>query len=189
MKFVTIATVVGLVALQGGVAVAREPVTMWFWGASPEYQAILKKSLKESFEAMQDQYELDIEFRNSVDSDVRVSVMANQGPDLVYTSGPSWVTPMAKAGKLEPLDTYVKKLGWDERLVAPALASCTTGGHLYCLPPSLLADGMFYNKRVLSENGWEVPRTGEELERIMVAAQAKGMYASATGNKGWQPIN
>ncbi|MBL8600208.1 MAG: carbohydrate ABC transporter substrate-binding protein [Devosia sp.] len=180
---------VALLAMQSGAASAREPITMWFWGASPAYQEVLKKSLKEPFEAAQSDYSLEIEFRNTVDNDVRVSVMANQGPDLVYTSGPSWVTPMAKAGKLEPLDAYAEKYGWNDRLVAPALASCTTGGHLYCLPPSILADGMFYNKRLLEENGWPVPKTGEELEKIMIEAQKLGLYASATGNKGWQPVN
>jgi len=180
---------VALLAMQSGAASAREPITMWFWGASPAYQEVLKKSLKEPFEAAQSDYSLEIEFRNTVDNDVRVSVMANQGPDLVYTSGPSWVTPMAKAGKLEPLDAYAEKYGWNDRLVAPALASCTTGGHLYCLPPSILADGMFYNKRLLEENGWPVPKTGEELEKIMTEAQKLGLYASATGNKGWQPVN
>lgn len=180
---------VALLAMQSGAALAREPITMWFWGASPAYQEVLKKSLKEPFEAAQSEYSLEIEFRNTVDNDVRVSVMANQGPDLVYTSGPSWVTPMAKAGKLEPLDAYAEKYGWNDRLVAPALASCTTGGHLYCLPPSILADGMFYNKRLLEENGWPVPKTGEELEKVMTEAQKLGLYASATGNKGWQPVN
>lgn len=181
--------VLALSALTTIPAIAREQVTMWFWGASPEYQDVLKKSLAEPFAAMQDEYELVIEFRNSVDNDVRVSVMANQGPDLVYTSGPSWVTPMAKAGKLEPLDQYAEKYGWTDRLVGPALASCSTDDKLYCLPPSILADGMFYNKRVLEENGWEVPKTGAELEAIMTEAQQKGMLASATGNSGWQPVN
>lgn len=188
-KYTAIAAAFSLATLQAVPALAKEQVTMWFWGASPAYQDVLRQSLKVPFEKMQDKYELDIEFRDTVDNDVRVSVMANQGPDLVYTSGPSWVTPMAKAGKLEPLDAYAKQYGWNDKLVAPALASCTTGGHLFCLPPSILADGMFYNKKILAANGWDVPKTGADLEKIMVAAQKLGMYGSATGNKGWQPVN
>jgi raffinose/stachyose/melibiose transport system substrate-binding protein len=189
MNTIPIGAALSLLALTSIPALGREPVTMWFWGASPEYQEVLKKSLAEPFAAMQDEYELVIEFRNSVDNDVRVSVMANQGPDLVYTSGPSWVTPMARAGKLEPLDQYAEEYGWNERLVEPALASCTTNEHLYCLPPSILSDGMFYNKKVLADHGWEVPTTGAELEAIMTEAQSLGMLGSATGNNGWQPIN
>jgi raffinose/stachyose/melibiose transport system substrate-binding protein len=188
-KYTAIAAAVSLVALQTAPAFAREAVTMWFWGASPAYQEVLKQSLKVPFEKMQDKYELDIEYKNSVDNDVRVSVMANQGPDLVYTSGVAFMSPMAKAGKLAPLDDYAKQFGWNDKLVSPALASCTVAGHLYCLPPSIVANGMFYNKKVLAANGWEVPKTGADLEKIMVAAQKLGMYGNAVGNKGWQPVN
>lgn len=69
------------------------------------------------------------------------------------------------------------------------MQACTQQGGLYCMTPSLVSDGMFYNAKVLEENGWEVPKTGAELEEIMKAAQEKGMYASAVGNNGWQPIN
>ena len=48
---------------------------------------------------------------------------------------------------------------------------------------------MFYNKSMLEENGWSVPKNLKQVESIMKAAQAKGFYASVTGNKGWKPVN
>lgn len=42
---------------------------------------------------------------------------------------------------------------------------------------------------MLAANGWEVPKTIEDLESIMDQAMAKGMYGSVTGNKGWKPVN
>jgi raffinose/stachyose/melibiose transport system substrate-binding protein len=48
---------------------------------------------------------------------------------------------------------------------------------------------MFYNKAVLRENGWPIPKSLQQVEAVMKAAQAKGMYASVTGNSGWQPVN
>jgi raffinose/stachyose/melibiose transport system substrate-binding protein len=170
-------------------ALAREPVTIWFWGAPPNLQEAFAKVLIEPFNASQDKYELQIEFRNTVDNDVRVAVLAGEGPDLVYTSGPSYIAPFAKAGKLEPLDAYAKKLGWSDRLLKPVLDTCQQLGHLYCVPPSLISDGMFYNKALLAEKGWPVPKTLAEAETVMKAAQAAGLYASVTGNKGWQPVN
>jgi raffinose/stachyose/melibiose transport system substrate-binding protein len=176
-------------SLGAGPAFSKDKITMWFWGASPAYQQALDDSLIKPFNASQDKYELVIEYRTSVDNDVRTSVMAGQGPDLVYTSGPSDVTPLAKAGKLAPMEDYAKKYGWNERLLGPVLDTCQQVGHLYCLPPSVMADGMYYNKAVLAENGWDVPKNKDDLEKIMKAAQAKGMYGSVTGNSGWQPIN
>jgi raffinose/stachyose/melibiose transport system substrate-binding protein len=177
------------VALAAGPALAAQKISMWFWGASPAYQQALQDNLVIPFNRSQTRYELQIEYRVSVDNDVRVAAIAGQGPDLIFTSGPTNVMPLAKAGKLEPLDAYDRKFGWSQRLLPGLLNTCRQAGHLYCLPPSLAALGMFYNKAVLAENGWSIPRTGKEVETIMRAAQAKGMYASVTGNAGWQPVN
>jgi raffinose/stachyose/melibiose transport system substrate-binding protein len=168
---------------------ARQSITMWFWGATPYYRQALDEALVKPFNASQSDYELIIEYRPSVDNDVRVALMGGAGPDLVYASGPSDVASLARAGKLAPLDAYARQRGWVERLQAPLLASCMSDGHLYCLPLSQEADGLFYNKAVLNKYGWQVPRTKAEVESIMVQAQAAGLYASVTGNKRWQPVN
>ena len=48
---------------------------------------------------------------------------------------------------------------------------------------------LFIIKKVLADNGWEVPKTIEDMEKIMDDALTKGLYASVTGNKGWKPVN
>lgn len=178
-----------LVAAVTSPAFAKEPITLWFWGAPPNLQKAFQEVLVEPFNASQDQYELQMDYNNDVDNNVRVSVLAGEGPDLVYTSGPSYIAPLAKAGVLEPLDAYAEKFGWGDRLLKPVVDTCHQLGHLYCMPPSMISDGMFYNKALLEEKGWAVPTTLEEVETIMKAAQAEGLYASVTGNKGWQPVN
>jgi raffinose/stachyose/melibiose transport system substrate-binding protein len=50
-------------------------------------------------------------------------------------------------------------------------------------------NGLFYNKVVLKKYGWSVPKTMAEVETIMKAARAAGLYASVTGNRLWQPVN
>ncbi len=177
------------VVLLGGTERPREPVTMWFWGASPEYRAALDAALVRPFNASQSRYELTIEYRASVDNDVRVAVMGGTGPDLIYTSGPSDVTPLARAGKLAPLDAYAQHYGWNQRLLAPVLDTCRQFGHLNCVPLSLEADGMFYSRSLFKERGWLPPTDGAGVERIMQQAAASDLYPSATGNKSWQPVN
>lgn len=167
----------------------RQTVTMWFWGAPPEHQETMKAVLVDPYNASQDQYELVVEFRNTVDKDISVALAANEGPDIVYGSGPSFVAPYAAAGKLENMDACSEQNGWQERILQPIYESGTVGGSLYSLPNSLNTLGIFYNKQVLADNGWEPPTTLEELEAIMDEAIAKGMYASVTGNKGWKPVN
>lgn len=167
----------------------RKPITMWFWGASPEQQATMQSVLVDPYNASQTEYKLNVEFRASVDKDISVALAANQGPDIVYGSGPSFVIPLADAGKLENLDRYAEQYGWKDRLLTPMYESGTVNGGLYSLPNSLNTLGIFYNKVVLEENGWTPPTTIAELTKIMDEAMAKGMYASVTGNKGWKPVN
>ena len=70
-----------------------------------------------------------------------------------------------------------------------ACAKITVDGKLYSLTNGISTMGVFYNTKVLEDNGWEVPATIEDMEKIMDEAMEKGLYASVTGNKGWQPVN
>lgn len=167
----------------------REEITMWFWGAEPYAQEAMKEILVDKYNASQDEYQLVVEFRPSVDSDMTTALAANQGPDIVYGSGPAFVMPLVEAGKLENLDEYSKQYGWEDKILQPYYESGTVNGNLYSLVNGVSTMGVFYNKKVLEDNGWEVPTTIEEMEAIMDEALEKGMYASVTGNKGWQPVN
>lgn len=183
--------VAALLAICGSSALAqsRQQISMWFWGAEPYAQKAFNQILVDTYNKSQSKYELKIEFRNSVDKDISVALAANQGPDIVYGSGPSFIMPLANARKLEPLDKYAAKYGWKQRILSPYYDSGTVKGKLYSLANSITTMGIFYNKKVLADNGWKVPTTIAELEKIMDAAIAKGMYASVTGNKGWKPVN
>ena len=167
----------------------REAINFWFWGAEPYAQEAMKTLLVDKYNASQDKYQLVVEFRPSVDSDMTTALAANQGPDIVYGSGPSFVMPLVEAGKLEPMDSYSEQYGWKDKILEPYYESGTVNGTLYSLVNGVSTMGVFYNKKVLADNGWEVPKTIEDLEKIMDEALEKGMYASVTGNKGWQPVN
>ena len=179
----------GIVVMSDESLEGREEITMWFWGAEPYAQEALKTILVDKYNASQDKYQLVVEFRPSVDSDMTTALAANQGPDVVYGSGPAFVMPLVEAGKLENLDAYAEQYGWEDKILTPYYESGTVNGNLYSLVNGVSTMGVFYNKKVLADNGWEVPTTIAELEKIMDEAMAKGLYASVTGNKGWQPVN
>lgn len=203
VKMITSLTLAASVLMAGSVCVQADEITtaadenyadrdvinMWFWGAEPYAQEAMKELLVDPYNASQDQYQLVVEFRPSVDSDMTTALAANQGPDVVYGSGPSFVMPLVEAGKLEPLDAYSEQYGWKDKILQPYYESGTVNGTLYSLVNGVSTMGIFYNKKVLEDNGWEVPTTLEELEAIMDEALEKGLYASVTGNKGWQPVN
>lgn len=167
----------------------REEISLWFWGAEPYAQEAFKEILVDKYNASQEDYQLVVEFRPSVDADIKTALAANQGPDIIYGSGPSFVMPLVDAEKLENMDSYAEEYGWKDKILEPYYESGTVHGSLYSLVNGVSTMGVFYNKKVLQDNGWEVPTTIEEMESIMDEAMEKGLYASVTGNKGWQPVN
>ncbi len=79
----------------------REEINMWFWGAEPYAQEAMQEILVTSTMLRRTSISSVIEFRPSVDTDMSTALAANQGPDIVYGSGPSFVMPLVEAGKLE----------------------------------------------------------------------------------------
>lgn len=167
----------------------RQPITMWFWGATDAQQKALNTNLSDAYNASQNQYQLTIEYRASVDDDTGVALSGGSGPDIVYTSGPAYAANYAGAGKLLSLDKYSKQYGWKESVLSPLYQACTVGGALYSIPNSVNTVGLFYSKSVLKQNGWSVPKTVDDLVKIMNEAQQKGLYGALAGNKGWRPDN
>nr|WP_305136928.1 ABC transporter substrate-binding protein [uncultured Schaedlerella sp.] len=164
-------------------------LSMWFWGSTSEQQAALSKNLIDQFNETHPGYHMTVEYRSSVNKDVAVALSADEGPDIIYESSPSLALNYIRAGKYANLDAYAEKYGWSDKLLGCMYDSGVYEDSLYFLPMGLNVIGMVYNKEVLEENHWEVPETVEELTAIMDAAMEQGMYASVTGNKGWQPTN
>ena len=195
LSFVLIALLCLSTVFAGGSAEAettesgKTPITMWFWGASVTNQEALQRSLVDPFNAAHPDYELIIEYRPSVNTDMAVALAANEGPDIIYESSPSLSKIYIQSGKYADLTPYSEKYGWKDRIIGPMYDSNCVDGKLYSIPMGLSYIVMVYNEDVLEENGWAVPTTIEELTDIMDQALAKGMYASVNGEKGWKPTN
>lgn len=164
-------------------------LTMWFWGADDAQQAALQNNLVDPFNEAHPGYHMTVEYRSSVNKDMAVALAAGEGPDIVYESSGSLALTYIQAGKYANLDEYAEKYGWKDKLLGCMYDSGVYEGSLYTVPMGMNAVGMVYNKDVLAANSWEVPTTVDELTAIMDEAMAKGLYASVTGNKGWQPTN
>ena len=140
-------------------------------------------------EAHPDQ-DLSIDFRGeALAKQLRVALLAGEGPDIVYTSGPSYVASMARAGQLLPLDDYAASFGWDQRILPVFLDLGRYDGRLYALPKTYETLGLFYNKTLFDKNSWTVPTTTDELEALADKMLAKGIVPFAAGNADWRPTN
>ena len=93
----------------------KKQITMWFWGAATDYQETMKNVLYSWYNDSQDEYELVLEFRNTVDTDIPVALAAGNGPDIVYASGPSYTSKYVEEDLVLNLDDYAEQYGWKDR--------------------------------------------------------------------------
>ena len=169
---------------------AGKPVTWWYESAAPAQQEAIAKVLVAGFNAAHPDHSLAIDYRGSeLDKQMRVALLSGNGPDVVYTAGPSYVAPMARAGQLLPLDDYAEKLGWNKRILPVFLEMGKYDGKLYAVPKTYETLGLFYNKAVLEKNGWKAPTTIAEMEALADEALKAKLVPFASGNAGWRGNN
>ncbi|MEN3349360.1 MAG: raffinose/stachyose/melibiose transport system substrate-binding protein [Bradyrhizobium sp.] len=168
----------------------RKVVTFWFAQANSDGQAALRSNLIDAFNASQDKYTLQLEVKGAaVNNLLKVALLAGNGPDIVQTSGPSYLTSIANAGQLLPLDDLAAKFKWKERFLPALLNTGVYGDKLYALPRDYESMHLFYNKQVFSQNGWKLPTNRAEFEAVADAALAKGITPFSAGNADWKGVN
>lgn len=195
-RFITTATALSMaVGLAAGAPATvsasneKEQITMWFWGAATDYQETMKQVLCDWYNQSQDEYELAIEFRNTVDTDIPVALAAGNAPDIIYASGPSYTSVYQAEDLVMNLDEYAEEYGWKDRILGVMYDSLTLNGSLYSIPGGMCIGGLYYNKELFEEKDWETPKTWDEMLALFDKAQEEGIYALGAGNKGWKPCN
>ncbi len=99
---------------------------------------------------------------------------------------PSWMSDLARAGALEPLDDYVDKYGYRDELqeIAPVYRDnqMKVGDTIYGFPDDGDVFLFYYRKDILEENGLAVPTTWEEFAttaQTLTDKYAPEMYGAA----------
>lgn len=122
---------------------------------------------------------------------VNTAIASGTGPDIIfYDAGPGYAGVLANAGLVTPLDDYAAQYGWVDKIAAQSLEATSLNGQLYGLPLQVDLIGMYYNKTLLDQEGWQVPTTVEELKTFCAAAKDKGYTPIAfSDNPGWQAFH
>lgn len=105
-------------------------------------------------------------------------------PDVVSIWGqPAFLDEVVDAGVLAELnaDDYA-----DYGFVEGSLNGYTYDGKLYGLPRNTDIGVFYYNQKMFKDNGWEVPKTYDELLALAEKINAKGITPVAMdGGDGW----
>lgn len=117
---------------------------------------------------------------------IKTAISANEAPDIFYTWGAGFSQPFIDAGKVLPLDDYLKD-GTKDKLLKGSLDYLTYNNKVYGLPYT--SDiGIFYvNKELFEKNGVKIPTTYDELVTAVKAFRAKGITPIAVGEKDKWP--
>lgn len=95
-------------------------------------------------------------------------------PDIMIGKAQDVATyaPLGVLGTID--DTYLDK-GLDA-----ARENVTIDGSTYGLVYNALYQGVYYNKTMFKENGWEIPKTTDDLQKIIDDCNAKGITPFAS---------
>ncbi|MFZ3071452.1 MAG: extracellular solute-binding protein [Anaerolineaceae bacterium] len=130
---------------------------------------------------------------------LKLALSEEDGPDIAQVNqGRSDMGAMVEAGLLLPLDPYLEKYGWGN-IFSTSVASRNSftadgktfgQGNLYGVSPTAEVVGVFYNKGIFKQNGWEVPATFEEFEALLAEIKDAGVTPISFGSlDGWNAIH
>lgn len=107
---------------------------------------------------------------------IKAAINSGEGPDVFnYDIGAGYLGVLAKSGLACDLSDYASQKGWKDRFMPSALSNCTYDGKLYGVGNEVEALGVYYNKKIFSENGIEVPKTYEDFLKICATLKSKGV--------------
>ena len=123
--------------------------------------------------------------------DAQIQLLATQdGLPPMFSAGgnPAEGAKLADNGYLVDFDEALTELGVRDKIAEGAVSTIEKlyGGDFTFLPFQYNIEGIFYNKQVFEENGWDVPETWDDLLTIADEAKAAGLTPfAASGEQGW----
>lgn len=169
--------------------VADEKVTLEVWIGQSEYSACMQKLVHEGFNAQSDNIVVESVAMEDVWGTARPAIAGGEGPDIVTTPGPSFVFELVQAGQLLSLEDAKDLYGWDKTFAEFALNLGKVDGQLYSLPDEMETLIVYYNKTLFEKNGWETPKTMDELHALAAKIKEAGVIPFSHANAEWRPSN
>jgi len=136
-------------------------------------------------------YNGDANGSNYLQTKVELYNRAGSGwPDVVFTENVNDLTWATEPGIdfAAPLSKGYVAASTLSGFATNALAPCSYGGSVYCLRNDLAQNVVWYNKKLLTRFGYQVPTTWQQYEALgkKVAAQHPGYIVGTVGD-AWAP--
>lgn len=109
-----------------------------------------------------------------------IAAQSNTLPDVFWVYKAT-AEEMLKAGKIMDLKPTLDGLGITSNLPKSTVSNFTAGKKIYGVPYQGLLTGLWVNKKILSDNGLEVPKSFDDLVNVAKTLKSKGIVAISDG--------
>jgi raffinose/stachyose/melibiose transport system substrate-binding protein len=112
---------------------------------------------------------------------IDVAAQSHTLPTVFWVESADVGAKLAKSGALLDLTPIMQKEGITGKIPAASLSAFKEGNVQFGLPYQALLTGLYYNKKVLSQNGLTLPKTFDQLVHAATVLHAKGVTTVAMG--------
>lgn len=167
---------------------AEEKITLKIFSNLPDRkngQGLVEQKIIEDYMRDYPNVNIEVETLDEEAYKTKFKAYAMEGmPDVVSIWGqPSFLDEVLDAGVLAQLNPDDYK---DYGFISGSMDGFMKDGKLYGLPRNTDINGFYYNQKMFQENGWEVPKTFDELLKLSDKINAAGITPVAMdGGEGW----
>lgn len=173
---------------EGETADASAPVTLKVFSNLPDRkngQGLVEQMIIDEYMEQNPNVTIEVEALDEEPYKVKFKAYSMEGmPDVVSIWGqPAFLDEVLDAGVLAELnqDDYA-----DYTFVSGSLNGFMKDGKLYGLPRNTDVAGFYYNQKMFEDNGWEVPKTYDDLLALAGTISDAGIIPLAMdGGDGW----
>ena len=114
---------------------------------------------------------------------LKTRLLGNNPPDSFQVHlGRELIDTHVVANRMEPLDDLLKSEGWDKVFPKQLIDIASNGGNFWSVPVNIHRSNMlWYNKKVLADNGITAPNTFDEFFAAADKLKTKGIDTLAVG--------
>ncbi|MDF2723673.1 MAG: extracellular solute-binding protein family 1 [Paenibacillus sp.] len=171
----------------GGTAAEKVKLSFWHNYTGDDQRAKTMRALLEEYQKAHPNVQLDVQAipPDGYRTRLKTVAAANEMPDL-FVMWPGVMTKEFQAGDLlQPINALLdSKPDWKSNFLPGSFDDFTINNNIYAAPAALSPTSLlFYNKKMMADNGLQVPKTWDDLLNAVKTLKAKNITPIALGNK------
>ena len=115
------------------------------------------------------------------DQTIDVGAQSHTLPDIFWVQSATTGVKLAQSGALLDLAPILQSGGIADKIAPATLAEFKSGNTQFGVPYQALVTGFYYNKKILADNGLQLPTTFDQLVHVATVLHQKGITTISNG--------